>query len=323
VPRTAAVVIAAALLGGAGLVAASAPSRQPVPPPPAPIQSDLDAFMQKVLARRDDNWKKLQQYILTEKDLIEITGLGHLPIWGEKREYSWFLKDGFFVRSPTKVNGVTISDADRRKYEADYLKRAKERDAARTAGAPRDVESLIKQSREPEFISSAYFLRFKFEQGKYALVGTETFEGRDMLRVEYYPARLFSHEQDRQQQRTQQGKTDRQKDMDSAIEAAMNKVSLVTLWVEPKAFQIVKYTFDNVSLDFLPGAAFLRMNDLRVSMTMGQPYPGVWLPRDMELNAGAMLAVGQIDMRYRLEYTDYKLAETSTRIIKRDGGARR
>ena len=27
-------------------------------------QSDLDAFMQQVLAERDSNWKKLQQYIL-------------------------------------------------------------------------------------------------------------------------------------------------------------------------------------------------------------------------------------------------------------------
>ena len=29
-------------------------------------QSDLDAFMERVLARRDDNWKKLQQYVLEE-----------------------------------------------------------------------------------------------------------------------------------------------------------------------------------------------------------------------------------------------------------------
>src|ERR1044072_7119134 len=30
-------------------------------------QTDLDAFMRQVLARRDDNWKKLQQYILDER----------------------------------------------------------------------------------------------------------------------------------------------------------------------------------------------------------------------------------------------------------------
>ena len=53
-------------------------------------------------------------------------------------------------------------------------------------------DGLIKQTREPEFISSAYFLRFKFEEGKYALVGRETLDGLDVLRIEYYPARLFA-----------------------------------------------------------------------------------------------------------------------------------
>ena len=61
----------------------------------------------------------------------------------------------------------------------------------------------------------------------------------------------------------------------------MNKVSLVTIWVEPKSYQIVKYTFDNVNFDFLPGAWLLHVDDLKASMTMSQPFPDVWLPRDV------------------------------------------
>ena len=80
-------------------------------------QTDLDAFMKDVVARRDDNWKKLQQYILNEREQIEVRGPGQLPVWGERREYQWFLRDGFFVRSPLKVNGVTIGEGERRKYE--------------------------------------------------------------------------------------------------------------------------------------------------------------------------------------------------------------
>ena len=38
--------------------------------PPAAAQSDLDAFMQLVMVRRDDNWKKLQQFILDEREVI-------------------------------------------------------------------------------------------------------------------------------------------------------------------------------------------------------------------------------------------------------------
>src|SRR3989442_321306 len=91
-------------------------------------QTDLDAFMRQVLAKRDDNWKKLQQYVLDERETIDLRGPSRVPLWGERRDYTWYIRDGFFVRSPVKVNGVEIGDADRRKAEADYLKRAKARD---------------------------------------------------------------------------------------------------------------------------------------------------------------------------------------------------
>src|SRR6476660_9168226 len=101
------------------LCAASvAPQGQNVRPP-----SDLDAFMGKVLARRDENWKKLQQYVLDEREQIEIHATGNIPIWGETRDYTWYLREGFFVRSPVKVNGVNVPDAERRDYEANYLRR--------------------------------------------------------------------------------------------------------------------------------------------------------------------------------------------------------
>src|SRR5436309_1815368 len=92
-------------------------------------QTDLDAFMQQVLARRDDNWKKLQQYILDENERIQLTGPSHTPIWGEQRDYTWYIRDGFFVRSPVKVNGAAVSEADRRTYEHEYLRRSQQRDA--------------------------------------------------------------------------------------------------------------------------------------------------------------------------------------------------
>lgn len=311
-------------------------------------QSDLDALMKTVLAHRDENWKKLQQYVLDEQDRIDVRGPSQAPIWGEKRDFTWFIRDGYFVKSPLKVNGVTVSEPDRQKFEADFLRRAKARDrraaredareggAGREGGAagetgagaaaaektepsapevPKDLDAMLRQSRQPGFIESAYFLRFKFEQGKYALVGRESFEGKDVLRVEYYPARLFSHENDKQQRRAAEDKPpNKGDDMDAAIERMMNKVSLVTLWIDPKSSQIVRYTFDNVSLDFLPAAWLVRVNDLKASMTMSQPFPDVWLPRDVDMYFSAMLAIGTFDARYRLEYHDYRQATTSGRI---------
>src|SRR3954469_10201540 len=71
-------------------------------------QNDLDVFMKQVMERRDDNWKKLQQYILDEREEIDVRGPGRIPIWGARHDFTWFVQDGYFVRSPVKANGVTI-----------------------------------------------------------------------------------------------------------------------------------------------------------------------------------------------------------------------
>jgi len=323
----------------------------------ARAQSDLDGFMAKVLARRDENWKKLQQYILDEREVVVVRGPSQVPVWGQKRTYSWFIKDGIFIRSPLTVDGVTISDSDRRKAEENYLKKMKARDRRAAERAkegkadpddpappemPTSIDGLLSQTRQPEFVDSAYFLKFKFEQGRYALVGKEPFNGRDVLRIEYYPARLFTHEQEQQVKRDAEKRRDRGEDVEAQMERMMNKVSLVTLWVDPASYQIVKYTFDNVNFDFLPAAWLLRLNDLKATMTMSQPFKldraggagreakppaaggdakaaevaELWMPKDVEFYFAAMLAIGSFDVRYRLDYHDYREAATSVRIKK-------
>ncbi len=295
----------------------------------APLaQTDLDAFMGEVLAHRDQNWKKLQQYVLDEREQIEVRGPGRVPIWGERRDYTWYIRDGFFVRSPVKFNGVEISEPERHAFEASYLKQQQARDkrsrarAAEAAGADAakdqplgaisDVDGLIRQTREPQFISSAYFLRFKFEQGKYALVGRETLDGREVLRIEYYPTRMFGGSDRRRREGHQTNDDDRARD--AQFQRLMNKVSLVTLWVEPKAHQIVKYTFDNVGFDFFPAQWLVKIDDLKASMTMTQPFPDVWLPNGLELAMTGTLAIGQFDMRYSLDYHDYRQPDVTSKV---------
>ena len=82
--------------------------------------------------------------------------------------------------------------------------------------------------------------------------------------------------------------------LEAAMERMMNKVSLVTIWVEPKSHQIVKYTFDNVNFDFLPAAWLVRIDDLKASMTMSQPFKDVWLPKDVDMFFSAMIAIGVV-----------------------------
>ena len=49
--------------------------------------NDLDQFMAQVLARRDDNWRKLQQYVLEERETADFFGPGKIRLFGMDREY--------------------------------------------------------------------------------------------------------------------------------------------------------------------------------------------------------------------------------------------
>jgi hypothetical protein len=312
--------VLAALAFAAVALATLAGSERTRPTPSA--QSDLDDFMRQVVAHRDENWKKLQQYILDERESFELRGPTRLPIFGQRREYTWFIREGLFVRSPVKFNGVTIADDERRKFERDYLERQKKRDLrARGLSAEppadesdaSDVGGLLRQTREPEFVSSAYFLRFKFEEGNYALVGRETLDGREVLRVEHFPREMFAPNN-----RRRNGNNDKESEKDRAkslaLQKLMNKVALITLWVEPKAHQIIQYTFDNVGFDFLPVSWLLHVSDAKATMKMTQPFPDVWLPDSLEVNVALMIATGQYDLRYALDYHDYRQPDVSTKV---------
>jgi hypothetical protein len=197
---------------------------------------------------------------------------------------------------------------------------------------------------EPRFVSEAYFMDFKFEAGNYYLAGRETLEGQDVLKIEYYPTGMFGDDDKRNedgkadksdkdtdkdkaagasQKRTpaQERATRKEKEWEQDIERKMNKTALITLWIDPREHQIVKYTFDNVWMDFLPVAWLVRVDDIRASMTMGQPFPGVWLPRGMNIHAGITLANGSFEAGYERAFADYRMAEVATkmRVPKRSG----
>ena len=102
--------------------------------------------------------------------------------------------------------------------------------------------------------------------------------------------------------------------MEQRIERQMNKTALVTLWVDPVEHQIVKYTFDNVWMDFLPAGWLVKVDDIRASMTMGQPFPGVWLPREMNIHAGVTMAMGSLEAAYARRFANYKQADVKSLI---------
>jgi hypothetical protein len=296
-------------------------------PAPAPT-AELDAFMAQVLIRRDENWKKVQQYILDESERAELRGPLDMLLWGAEREYIWYPREGFFVRSPVRFNGVDISEREREQYEQSFLQRTKARDERAQAqgketegtidAAPSDLQSLIQQTREPQFISSAYLLKFKFEGGQYALVGRETIGAQTVLRLEYYPTRLFSDNPDtRAAARANQaaGRKSRGEAYGQEVQRLMNKASRVTLWVEPNQKQIVKYTFENVGLEFLPASWLVQVSELTANMDMTEAFPSVWLPKQVEVAGSFVLAAGLFSMRYDIQYSGYREATAAGRYL--------
>ena len=291
--------------------------------------AELDAFMAQVLVRRDENWKKVQQYILDEEETVEFRGPLDILLWGASREYMWYPRDGFFVRSPVRFNGVAIGEAEREKYEQNFLRQTKSRDerakargketeGTEDASAPSELQSLIQQTREPQFVSSAYLLKFKFEGGQYALVGRETIDKQTVLRIEYYPTKLFSDDPEtRAAARANQaaGAKSKEDAYGHEIQRLMNKVSRVTIWVEPNQKQIVKYAFENVALDFLPASWLVRVTELRANMSMTEAFPGVWLPKQVGVLGSFVLAPGPFSLSYDIEYSGYRAASTDAKYL--------
>ncbi len=59
-----------------------------------------------------------------------------------RREYTWFIRDGIFVRSPVSADGVKLSEADRRKAEEQWLRRQKNREEREKRNAEREAKGL-------------------------------------------------------------------------------------------------------------------------------------------------------------------------------------
>ncbi len=182
-------------------------------------------------------------------------------------------------------------------------------------------------------MSAAYFLRFRFEPGHYAFAGRENLDGREVYRIEYYPERLFNSDHDDddpvgadtkakdggaakpdEKQGAKKGEKQGESDEDQRFERQLNKVALITLWVEPKGHQILQYTFDNVGFDFMPARWLVRIDTLHASMRMGEAFPGVWLPRRIEGKGAASLATGSFEVRYQTDYVNYREAATKGRL---------
>ena len=247
--------------------------------------TDLDAFMEKVLDRRDVNWDDFYNYFCKEGAELRVEGsIVGVPIQGFEREFLWSVVDGYLVRSPISVDGVTVPADERKRAEEKWVERLKKREKER--GADRDT-----------------FMGFEFEPGNYLYAGEDTFEGRDVVVIEYYPEKMFSDDDEEED--------DEEKDpREAEIEAALNKVFLVTLLIDPDEHQIVKMTLDNYGFDFLPARWLVQVDTLEASLVMHKALDAVWLPREIQFAGKIKTAGGDLSIDYLSTFYDYTKAET-------------
>ena len=297
--------------------------------------NELDRFMEQVLARRDENRIARRQYVFDEVERFTVTGYDGEVYSSFTREYVWYRRNGVFVRSPVRFDGVDAGEDDWRRYEAEWLEAEAERarDAASetpcepddASGSPPAADEAAVPSPSPgeagatagpsaadlrpRFLSESYWLDFEFEPGNYYFAGRERLAGRDVLRIEYFPERLF------QERGPDDGDCNRPPISVPGAQEAFNESTLVTLWIDPDEHQIVRFTFDGIGFDFLPLRWLIRLDELSASMTMGRPLDGaVWLPERIEAFGVMTMASGSTTVAYSRTFSDYREAQTGGRL---------
>jgi hypothetical protein len=252
-------------------------------------QDDVDDFMEQVLAKREINWEATYDYVFNEVEKLRIRGTEIAALQSFDQEYTWYVREGYLVRSPWSINGVEVDKETREQAELEWI-------------------ADIKEDENNARIQRDSFFDFEFEPGNYLFAGREIFAGREVVRIEYYPTdAVFGDDDDRERrQRRDRDRIEDDEFDEEEFEHMFAKTSLVTLLVVAEEHQIVKWTFENVGFEFLPYRWLFRMDELRASMVMNQPIEGVWLPHQIQVSASASTASFDLEVAYSREFSDYK-----------------
>ena len=199
-------------------------SAQEAPAKPEPvITNDLDAFMAKVLARRDVNRQTLQQYILDDERDVRDPRSG--PDAASPDASGSSRGTSATACTSAAPSGSTASRSARRtgaSTRSDWIKRERERlerrGEARTperrSPGNRDRHRRRAQSAATPVATSRASCpkptswTSSSKPATTTSPGREQLEGQEVLRIEYYPTQMFSDERPRRgRQRRAQDRT--------------------------------------------------------------------------------------------------------------------
>jgi hypothetical protein len=267
-----------ALVVLATTAAGSLASSPPIPPPSsasAPSQAQLDALMREVLERRDAATRALAGLRFRETEELTVRGQEEVaPLQSSTKVFDWRGRAGTLERDPVSVNGSLIE------------------------GEPL-VWDLVADDEEGR-LSGARFsqwdslFHFPYEPGRYLLAGREQRDGRQVLRVEYYPRRWFARDDD-----------------ESSLGRDFDRTSLITLWVIAEERRLVALRYHNIGMQFLPLRWLVQVQSLDAEMIIDAAADGTWLPRRLSVNLRASMAPAQITIALTRTFGGYTRADGS------------
>ena len=107
-----------------------------------------------------------------------------------RKEYVWFLRDGFFVRSPTLVDGVSVAPAIKTAAEETWLNKEKENDKRESfydylVEWELDIFQAIMKKPPQHWVKTKGDI--SEGDGNFAYIGEKVFEGHNTIEIQYVP----------------------------------------------------------------------------------------------------------------------------------------
>ena len=187
---------------------------------------ELDAFMQKVLARRDFNRQTLNSTSWTRPKSSKYRS-GTFAAAPEQTRVHVVRSRRDHVRSPLRFNGVGIGEEARLRYEERWLER--ERRAELRPAPRKERKDSAMSSRRKAFRSIDPAVRWSHAScpsrtswTSSSIRATTTspaarqLEGKEVLKIEYYPTRMFSDDDEEDLDRTGRSRQSSQRSAASA-----------------------------------------------------------------------------------------------------------
>ena len=188
--------------------------------------------MERVLARRDENWKKMQQYILDEEERLQSIGPDGTRLYGFDRDYTWFIRAGLLRPQPAQVRRRHDQrERTRATGRAQWIEREKAREKRAQERAKERGEERRRATATAHSISGSAppstMLLTAVARAAVRLGGLlpalqvrsrplrarrpRAADDRDVLRIEYYPSKLFTEGRTRPEQARPRARRSRSK----------------------------------------------------------------------------------------------------------------